>query len=109
MLKFDVCRYDGQFGAMFEQFWAFPMSSCMYVFRGRWGTTYQRQPTFRGGFASQHLNIFPTFRGEIANIQHQPLGECETTSVENLTQVTQNPNKCTPFWEKLQTDDLKSR
>ena len=69
---------------MFEQFLG-AYHEFMYVFRGRWGTIYQHQPTFRGGFASQHLNIFPTFRGEIANIQHQPLGECETTSVENLT------------------------
>ena len=39
---------------------------------------YQHRPTFGGGFASQHLNIFPTFRGEMPNIQYQPLGESKT-------------------------------
>ena len=36
----------------------------------------------------QYLNIWPTFRGEIANIQYQPLGEFKTISVEVLIQLT---------------------
>ena len=99
--KFDVCRYDGSFGAMFEQFLG-ASHEFMYVFRGRWGTIYQHQPTFRGGFASQHLNIFPTFRGEMPNIQYQPLGESKTIFSVNLRHTALQPYvQGTAPWDPL--------